>query len=287
MNTLRCKLAALLAALLCAGAVMASDAGPVAYIQSAAFNAPILAGWEDQSGDGFAQFMLAEAQATIRTTIMNESDPVAAAAADLAKLVGGALPDPLYRGKVNLADGTWQSLVYDVDAATTASAMARRAGGGTVVISFVERDPAARILLLTIAQADDAQADAGPELALALETLALPSLDSLAEAETRTLPSGSWLVYEGESLQAMGMVFGNDSYVALQQGEGGDLATIADAYNRALLGFFVTPDNSLYLALGLAATAAILGLLLFSFVWRARSLNKDLALLAELARSED
>ena len=85
----------------------------------------------------------------------------------------------------------------------------------------------------------------------------------------------------------MGMVFGNDSYLALQAGPPGDLATLADAYNQALLGFFITPDNSSYLALGLAVVVLILGGLILSFGWRARSLDQDAALIQQLTQADD
>ena len=93
--------------------------------------------------------------------------------------------------------------------------------------------------------------------------------------------------YGGVSAAAMGMVFGNDSYVALQEGQLGELPALAEAYNRTLLGFFITPDNSGYLALGLAVVAVILGTLVFSFFWRSRGLQKDLAMIEELAREEE
>ncbi len=262
----------------------------VPYFQSPAFNAPIIIGWDDQSTAHIAQFEQAQSRAIIRTALVAESAPAAAAAADLAALLGAAAPPPVYSGKVNLADGTWHTLVYEIDAATTASVMARQAGDQAVVISFVESDPATRAVMLTLAQADDTAAEATAEIAVALETLAGASLSGLPAAGTVTLPSGDWLTYGDAELAAMGMVFGNDSYIALQTGAGSDLAALqilADAWNRTVLGFFITPDNSPYLALGLAVTFVILGALIFSFYWRSRGLRQDLALLEELAQPAD
>ena len=280
---------ALLLALLAAAPVGAEDGEDKAtpYFQSYAFNVPMLDGWEDQSADGIAQFYLAEARATIRTATVASSDAVAAAEADLAAFTGAPIPAPAYSGKVNLADGTWRVLVYDIDEATTASALARLADGRAVVISLVERDPAARTALLALARADDAEADAGAEIGQAIDAIGetLPSF--LAQRENIVLPSGEWVVYSGEGAAAMGMVFGNDSFVALREGESGDMATLADAWNRTLLGFFITPDNSRYLALGLAVVFVILGTLIGSLYWRERNLRKDLALLEQLARAGD
>jgi len=281
-------IATLLFALITVGLASAEDGEETSapYFQSYAFNVPILAGWEDQSTEDIAQFHLAEARATIRTATVEATEAIAAAEADLAALTSIQVPPPTYRGKVNLADGTWNVLVYDLDAETTASVMARQAGARALVISFVERDPATRTVLLTLARTDDAHDDAGPEIVLAIDAIGgtLPSF--LAQAENVILPSGEWVVYTGEGAAAMGMVFGNDSYVALGEGAPGDLAALADAYNRTLLGFFVTPDNSQYLALALAVVLVILGTLVGSLYWRERNVRKDLALLEELAGEE-
>ena len=259
----------------------------VAYYQSAAFNVPILAGWQDQSAAGAAQYHLEAEQATIRVAMVDASDAQAGAEADLRRWLGAAPGQPVYSGKVNLADGTWRSLVYDMDETRAASVMARQAGNRVIVISFLESDPAARTLMLTVAQADDTQPDASPEIAAAAMSLAGVDMTSLAPLGIASLPSGEWSTFETDSVSAMGMVFGNDSYVALREGAPGDLAALADAYSRALLGFFITPDNSLYLALGLAASFLILGLLAGSFVWRGRNLRKDLALIAQLQKQAE
>lgn len=262
----------------------------VAYFSSSGFNVPALAGWRDQSSGSVAQFQLAAAGATIRTALVNASDAEAAARADLATLTSRDIGEPLYLGRVNLADGTWTVAVYEIDATTTASIMARRAGERYVVISFVESDTEARTVMLTVAQANAALDRAKPEVDLALDMIIGARPGAIEEVESVNLPSGNWEAFRAEGALALGMVFGNDSYIALRQGDGdmlAELALLADAYNRTVLGFFITPDNSLYLTLGVAATFAILGLLIFSFVWRSRSMGKDLALLEELARDEN
>lgn len=278
--------AILLCLLLIGGSASGSDhEETVPYYRSGAFNAPILVGWEDQSSDQIAQFQLAEAQATIRTALVTADDGLAAAQADLGDLLGQDIRQPLYNDKVNLADGTWHVLVFDIDEATTASVMTRRSDGGFIVISFVERDPARRTALLTIAQADDNLTDASPEIASAAMAIADVDMTYLAPVGIVALLSGEWIIYASDNVTAMGMVFGNDSYIALQMGEPGDLATLADAYNRALVGFFITPDNTRFLALGLAVTLVILATLVFSFSWRSRNLRQEMALLQQLAQA--
>ena len=107
------------------------------------------------------------------------------------------------------------------------------------------------------------------------------------ETTALSLPSGEWTRVGGASFFAMGMVFGNDSYLAIGEGETENLPKLADAYNRTVLGFFVTPDNSGYLALALTATFAILALLILSFFWRSRNIQKDLELIESLNQAGD
>ena len=165
--------------------------------------------------------------------------------------------------------------------------MARKVQTETVVISFVESDPELRTVMLTMAQAGVARDDARAEIETALDRLTSMAAGDFNSPVTKTLPSGDWLFYAGESATAMGMVFGNDSYLALTVGKIDYLPLLADAYTTTLLGFFVTPDNTRYLMLGLAATAIVLFGLIFSFGWRARNLRKDLELIDELAQAED
>ena len=105
-----------------------------------------------------------------------------------------------------------------------------------------------------MARTDEALDAATPEIARAIAKLTGIALQELDDEEVIELPSGAWAVYRRPTLAAMGMVFGNDSYVALQEGQLGDLAALADAYIMTLLGFFITPDNSSFLALGLAVS---------------------------------
>ena len=288
MPRLRRTIASLFVALLALGGAFAQDSSEsVSYVQARGFNVPVLEGWSDQTTEAVAQFHLAEAEATIRTALVAGADPLAAAQSDLADWLGKAVGPSVYSDKVNLADGTWHTLIFDIDTTTTASVMARQDDAHVIVISFVERAPEARTVLLTLAQADDRLDNAAPEIGRALQQIADVELGSLDDKGIIELPSGEWQVYERGGLSAMGMIFGNDSYVALQEGAPGGLAALADAYNRTLLGFFITPDNSLYLALGLITTFGILGLLILSYVWRGRAAQQDLVLLNALSDEDD
>ena len=277
----------LLLALLLTFAAWTSAQDEAPYYQSADFNVPIIAGWQNQSANEAAQFHKPAASATIRAAMATGADAEAAAAADLASWLGLAeLTAPVYRGKVNLADGTWHVLARDIDAQRSVSQVARQAGDRFIVISFLESDPSSRIVMLAIAQADETLETAEPEMDSALEQLTGLRLDNLTAAQARALPGGEWLVYQSETALVAGSLFGNDSYIALQEGTAGDLAALADAWRGTLLGFFITPDNSPYLWLGITVSLLILAALAGSFAWRARALQKDLAMIEQLEKAD-
>lgn len=267
------------------GGLLAQEEPTVPYFQSAAFNAPIPAGWQDQSRAGIAQFYQAAAQATIRTRIIPAGDVTDAVEQDLQAWLGSPVDSPVYQGKVNLADGTWRSLVYQIGDDATASVMARPNETGIIVISFVEAHPAAKIIMLTIAQAE--QNDAQTEMTAALQTFKISGRADLSAPQTLTLSSGEWLLQSSAAAAVMGRALGNDSYIALAEGGAESLPGLADAYHSSLLGFYITPDTSTFLWLGLAASFGILGILLFSFVWRRRGLQKELVLIQALTQEAD
>jgi hypothetical protein len=259
----------------------------IPYFQSYDFNVPILEGWENQSTEEIAQFYLADAQATIRTHVVNNSDSIAGAAQDLQDFFDSELPDPIYSEKVNLADGTWAVLVYQIDENTTASAMSRQSDGRSFVVSFIERNPDVELIMATIAHADEAQETAVDEIAIAVETFTSETANNLSDPEIMKLSSGEWVMQSAGDVSAMGWVFGNDSYLAVANAEIDNLPELANAYNTTLLGFFVTPNNGAYLALGIAVSLGTLAILLFSIIWRARSLRKDLAVIQQLSEEDD
>lgn len=282
MRLLKRLIALLLILLTTCISLAQEEATTLPYYQLSAFNVPILPGWEDQSTDTVAQFHLARVQATIRTAMAPLSDPLAASESDLRNVLGSDIGQTIYQGKVNLADGTWTVLVYQVDDNTTASVMARAENSQSVVISFIERDPSVRAAMLTIAQSGESSADPSAEIALALEALTDASLPDLEYAGRLPEPNPEWEVYIGENVSVAGMVFGNDSYVALIEGPNVTLPILVMSFNSMLMGFFITPDNSGYLALALAAVFVILGGLIFSFYWRWRNLRQDVAMIARL-----
>jgi len=269
--------------------VAEEDLPVVPYFQSKMFNAPVLDGWENQSTENIAQFYLADAQATIRTAVVNNGDSAVGAKQDLETFLGTTLDEPIYSEKVNLADGTWVVLVYQVDENTTASAMARQNDGRSYVVSFIESNPNVSVYMATIAHTDDSDEN-NPilEIGTAIETFTSASIDDLSDPEIVILPTGEWTQQtNGDNVTGLGWIFGNDSYLAVADGAIDNLPELANAYNTTLLGFFITPDNGHYLILGLVISLGTLIILALSIILRARGLQKDLAVIQQLTQDDD
>jgi hypothetical protein len=108
------------------------------------------------------------------------------------------------------------------------------------------------------------------------------------ESELLELSSGIWQhnhydLANGETVTALGMVFGNATYVTLQQGDTADIAELSNAFNTVFLGFFVTLDTLPYLYLGLAVVLGLFVLLIGSMFLRYRNLQKDIVVIQQLA----
>ena len=77
-----------------------------------------------------------------------------------------------------------------------------------------------------MAQEDEAQTGSDAEIERALDLFSDYDASQLESRASVALASGEWTAYGNAELRVMGMVFGNDSYIALQEGEIGDLAML-------------------------------------------------------------
>lgn len=290
-------IAALLALLLLALPLAAQDEEEapaeelteIPYFQSEQlFNVPVLTDWTNASDNRTARFELDDLSATIIVDAVRAGSTMAGAEAVLSAELE-ELPEPDYTDSVNLADGTWEQAIYRAGD-TTASALARSDNGRVFVVAFIERDPAADTAMLVVRGADaQASTDPGAGILAALRTLVDADFALQPDETTQVdLPSGAWTrthyeTDEDEEITAFGFVFGNATYTTITTGDPEAKARLADAFNTIFLGFFVTPDNSAFLWLGVVVTLAIIGGLLFSFYWRAASARRDLATIEQLA----
>lgn len=262
------------------------------FKSSTGFNIPILEAWANQSDGANASFTSEELQARIFVTAFDGLDEKAAIRRALEALLGAeaSAAESRYEGLVNLADGTWEQELF-LSGDQSVSALAKSREGRTYVVAFVEAVPAAETWMFVVQNpSQTTEGDPLPGVREAAQTvlgLDLPAAPNAVEAVS--LPSGTWTrasySVEDSQVAAFGLVFGSATYVALTTGDTEAKAAAADAFNTVFLGFFLTPDNSLYLYLGLIVTAVIMLGLIGSMLWRVNNARKDAKMLAALESS--
>lgn len=263
------------------------------FKSSTGFNVPILEAWANQSDGATASFLNEELQARIFVTAYDGLDEKAAIRRALEALLGAeasAAAESRYEGLVNLADGTWEQELF-LSGDQSVSALAKSREGRTYVVAFVESVPAAETWMFVIQNPPQiTEGDPLPgvrEAAQIVLGLDLPAAPDAVEAVS--LPSGVWTrasySVEAAEVAAFGLVFGSATYVALTTGDTEAKAAAADAFNTVFLGFFLTPDNSIFLYLGLIVTAVIMLGLIGSMLWRVNNARKDARMLATLESS--
>lgn len=75
---------------------------------------------------------------------------------------------------------------------------------------------------------------------------------------------------------------GNNRYTVIQHGEGETINAVSRSLYTMLFGFFITPDNSGYLWLGMAVSLGTILVLIASIVMRYRNAEKDLQTIENL-----
>jgi len=103
------------------------------------------------------------------------------------------------------------------------------------------------------------------------------------------LSNGTWLRQEyndieGEAVSVLGQLRGNTTFVVIEQGEANKIERVNKAFYTVLFGFFVTPESTSYLYMGLATVFGFAGLLILSMVVRYRNALKDTELIRQLAQ---
>lgn len=262
----------------------------IAYFQTYAFNVPVLTGWTNQSAGNVALFTHDDFNASIRVEdVITTSIAQQGIQQALEARFGDALPDePAFTNTVNLGDGAWVQMIYQLSTGETVSAFANARNNRTYVITFSEENPEADTYMLIVQREEDE----------GMETSVLQAIQTLIDpdftyegvmVDTVTLPDSTreWTRYEYDSatagtITALGYGFGRAVYTTISTKDDGDALALAQAFSTIHLGFFTTPDNIVYLFVGLVTTFVILGVLIFSMMWRWRGARQDLALLEQL-----
>jgi hypothetical protein len=187
-----------------------------------------------------------------------------------------------YQSSVTIDGLPWGNYVFDITEGGTVSAFARAQDDQTYVMYYINQDDTTEIYMPTVEVDEE-----GAGLQTALEAI-YPGFDAEPQntSEVR-LSSGVWIrndfeLEDGGELHTLHQERFGKTYVVIENGDG----TVIDAVNKSLytslFGFFITPENTNYLILGLGATFGLIVILVISYMVRHRNAEKDLELIRQL-----
>ncbi|MDX2161874.1 MAG: hypothetical protein SF162_11160 [bacterium] len=282
----------LIAALLCCvvpAAVAAQEADEAAadrldiatdfYNHADGWHVFIPTGWDDRSTPDYALFT---ADAGTIFAVGYRGDSAEQAAADALRTAEITVDAPYDVREVNLVNGTWTQQLYNTDAGPVTLHTQQYEGMQYVLI--FRGSPAAHPLILMregVLENPELAAQAISEaITLAADTQASPDVtETRLETEGRTIPVTIQTFADGRN--AIALPRGEAVYIVTGTG---DLAALnaASTYFTVLNDFFITPETTPYLILGIAVAAAVMLILIGSMMLRRRNLLKDEAALREL-----
>jgi hypothetical protein len=273
--------ALLIGALLAAGAAFAQEAEPERDLVTLyshlteRYHVFIPPGWQDFSTPQFAQME------RDTTRIVARALPTGDVQSALAQTLTEFLPNladltPTLLDPVTLNNGTWQIALYPPEEAGTITAYVQRyEDAAYVVMIFSELDAIPIFLPIPVEGGLAAAVEAVVELAGFSEAaVTSEGAEPVVVAEQTYIP---FTLTEGTTeIEALARTVGGNAFV-LVRGSPEDAAI-----SSIVLDFFITPETTGYLYLGVAVSAIVLALLVISMFLRARGLRADLRTLQQL-----
>lgn len=266
---------------------------------SSGFNVPILEleGWDNQHTDDDAIYINADLNTRINVTMVRTLDDNEAIQTAINALTDSEHSEPFVDTRIGLSTGTWTQQLFSTDDMSISSFALVR-GDRTFVVTLIEESPdynahqvAVRSPILSTTDDGTVLTDFAGGVDLAVQTF-------LGEDVSFTLTDSVDLSVLGlVSLQNQYSTDTNDVTVFAQELEGITYATITtsdaetatqlgESVESVFLGFFITPDNTNFLYLGLTMVALIFGVLLGSMWLRYSNVQKDMALVEELSEKD-
>jgi hypothetical protein len=261
---------------------------------SSSFNVPVLEleGWQNQSTPDEAIFVHEGYHAVIRVTAVPTLDDNAAIQTAIAALFDGEVGEPLRESRIGVSNGTWTQQLYSVDN-TSISSFALVRGDRTFVITLFENsaDYNAHHLAVRSPQLDTETTDFAGGIDLAMQTLLgdennFALIDHIDMSGFGRVSALNRYRNDDRALNVFAQEFDGITYATISTGEINTTARLSEAMETVFLGFFITPDNSNYLYLGLTAVVIIYIALIGSMWVRYRNVQKDMALVEELSAKE-
>jgi hypothetical protein len=251
------------------------------------YNILIPPGWADVSDGQGAQFANETLGARLWAFSLPGEDARAGLEAGAERALPGSAGSLIMLDTVNLITGEWAQAALRGEAASGAI-FAQVYQGQTFIVAYASERGVVPLILPLAARVTQADV-ASSLLSVALERLGLPVSPEIPLTETTA--AGGAPTFEA-ALDLDGQVYNawlrgsserTTDVLLLPEGPAADHAVLF----TVLRDFFVTPNTSDYLFLGLAVVAVILTLFVASLIARLRNLNADEAALHRLAQVDE
>lgn len=258
----------------------------VAENASRKFNVPVPFEWENVSSDtNIAHFAHPNGLGDIYGLPVDPQDAQAAAETAIKRILGDISLTARYSGQFQLDGNDWGKFAFTSELGTvTAFTQTRYEAVYVLFYHYPKTDHEFYFMAQNVVDEEAPQTT----VLTALSTL-YPNIPETPQAETIIpLSNGDWTrqVYAlGDAeLVTLWQKRGAVVYITVENGDGAVVDGVNKALFTSLFGFFITPRNTEYLWLGLIVTFGIAGIFVLSLFLRHRGLNRDEALVRELAK---
>lgn len=233
------------------------------------FHVLIPPGWENRSTDAYAHFVSGTEQ--IYALPARTSDTTEGMQTALQTI--GVEVNPFAQSEVRLSNGTWSQKLYTLEDGRAVTAFGQSFEGMTYTIAYVSENGARPLL----AQSDIVTSGIAGALELVGAQIAPNDLGELSA------DSAGWVqtsVAGDTAYSVTARQTGGATFVSVQPAETAQPPEVF--FYTLLLDFFVTPETTDYMALGLAAVGLIMLVVLGTMWLRWRNLRQDMRTLDAL-----
>lgn len=250
------------------------------------FNLPLPFDWQNASTDpNIAHFIHPDGLGDIYALPVDNMDAQTAAQTAITQILGAQTAlTARYSGQFQLDGNNWGKYAFiSPNGAFTAFTQTRDEAVYVVFYHYPKTDREFYFMAQNVVD-ENAQGAVLDALRVIYPELS----DTPIATSIVTLSNGDWTrqtyAIGDDEITTLWQERGGVAYITVENGDG----SVVDAVNKALFtslfGFFVTPQNTAYLWLGVIVTFGILGVFIVSLFARHRSLSRDEALVAELAK---
>ena len=251
------------------------------------FNVPVPFDWENVSSDpNIAHFAHPSGLGDIYALPVESQNPQVGAETAIKQILGDISLTARYSGQFQLDGNDWGKFAFTSDLGTlTAFTQTRDDVVYVLFYHYPKTDHEFYFMAQNILEDEASQAG----VLTALSSL-YPEIPPTPQTETIVpLSNGDWTrqTYAiGEAqIVTLWQRRGGVVYITVENGDGAVVDSVNKALFTSLFGFFITPQNTPYLWLGLAVVFGIAGIFILSLFLRHRGLTRDEALVQELTKS--